>query len=44
MIQKALDKKGIKQMLMEARKDAPFEKGGISEAADDRSNSSSEGK
>lgn len=40
-IYKALDKKGIKTMLAEARKDAPFEKGGISESADDRSNSSS---
>lgn len=38
-IYKALDKKGIKGMLTEARKAAPFEKGGINEAADDRSQS-----
>lgn len=31
-------------MLAEARKDAPFEKGGISESADDRSNPPSDGK
>lgn len=29
-------------MLTEARKDAPFEKGGISEAADDRSQSAAD--
>lgn len=31
-------------MLSEARTDAPFEKGGISESADDRSNSSEDSK
>ncbi|VVT47482.1 uncharacterized protein SAPINGB_P001733 [Magnusiomyces paraingens] len=31
-IHTALEKKGIKTMLNDARKDAPFEKGGISQA------------